>query len=135
MTNEIEIKKRLEEYHFNSYKNLVLTLVTLNSAGIAAAIAFMHIIMDRKCNPKVADTLCTNLDNAVNMFTIGLLLILTEIYIEYISYFLHYKCINNHFCHNDKLCYKDLFEWVQILLLVLSGIFLIIGGFYFINVK
>lgn len=135
MVSKVIKRQKLEKYHYSAYKNLVVTLVTLNSAGIGASLAFMHLITNAACLERKEETLCKVLEQALDSFGIGLLLIVIEIYIEYLSYFLHARCIKRQEVNltSGELCYEKIFSFIQFILLIASGLFLLTGGIYFVG--
>lgn len=78
-----EYYKKLELYHFEAYKKLIVTLIGLNTSGIGGIIAYIGIFGKNAC-PK---NLLNYLEYPLLGFSIGLLLIFSVVFIEYFLFF------------------------------------------------
>lgn len=142
-------KDKLEEYHYNAYKNLVKTSFFLNAAGITAVVASLALKFNSSdCKTMmfmptgtntISNKFVENLNESLLWFLISLFLMVVCVFIEYLSYFPRRKKEEIHLAENQTCCFCEylikLCTFVMFVTLVFSFIFLIYAGFLFYNTQ
>lgn len=130
---------KLEEYHYNAYRNLIKILIFLDAAGITAVMATFGL-KNNSCQSKAVYFANMNknfeqgLNSVLNYFLLSLLMIIICVAVEYLSYWSRKKVLLQEESKLDCEFCKFQINFcvaIEVITLSLSYLFLILAGIMF----